>query len=369
MVTIDDIAAKAGLSRSSVAKILRDRPGFSPKTRQRVLGIASDMGYRPNYLSKALAGGRSMTIGIIAGGLRVPITTLKLSSIEKVAAAAGYMAFMRSLSLDALDLTMAAIRDMADRRVDGMIVYASAMEIQTDLASMLDTLGLPVVLISDALCGRPAVVVNREAGIRQAVAHLVELGHRRAALMATTHDLASPARKYNVYRKAGRELGLALEDDTRWTADSSTSGVKSRTYEIVRRQMARKDRPTALLMNNDDCAMAALAALTDMGLRVPEDVSIVGFDDLPHTRYLRPALTTIHQPRAEVGQTAFALLHQWMQRLAGANASDNSTPAGPARVMPPDPIVMDCHLVVRQTTAAPRPMPVPPSENGPPHQK
>lgn len=334
-----DIAELLNLSRATVSKVLKnpDHPRFSEETRRRVLQAAERMDYRPNYLGRALAGGETRTIGILANGMQAPAAIEKVRSIETAAAAAEYLAFMVSpLSNDSEDQRR-AIRILVERRVDGVIVFGSGAPPASAIEA-LDALSIPVVYMDWAPEGaQSAVRVRREPGIRQAAEHLAELGHEHVALMLSPTDAADTWRRLQPFQQAFDRLGVSLETGPAWTLDHEI-GFYDHAYRILRERLQHRTFPTAIVMNNDVCAIAAMAAVADAGLCIPGDVSLIGFDDLPLSCFLRPALTTVHQPRGEVGQAAFAMLCSLMQ--------------SPGTAM--QPVVFDCHLVVRDSTRPPR---------------
>lgn len=333
MVTLDHVAQRAKLSKSSISKILSGHTGFSQETRGRVTRLAHEMNYQPSGLGRALAGGSSMTIGILWSGLSVPVSMSRVHMLEKQAAAAGYLPYLLSPSVDDVPAQLRSISSLKERRVDGLIYHMSTVT-DARVIKTLQGLNIPVVYVDRVPPDLTSVVaINREKCLHTLAEHLQSLGHKRAGIFITPSDAHDRSLKADLYQQALATCSISLDKQDQYVMQPAV-GFKKHTYEIVSRLMRQKEHPSVLLMNNDDCAIAALAAIHDAGKRVPEDISIVGFDDLPIAQYLRPALTTIHQPGGDVGQQAFAMLHQMMQEPQASVA----------------PVELNCQLVIRQST-------------------
>lgn len=341
--TIADIAEATGLARVTVAQILSKRPGYSPKTRERVLAVAEQLNYRPNYLSKALAGGRSMAIGLLPASLTTPIGVMRLQAVEAAARAAGWVTYMIGWDeSDAHDDETVArgMHEMLDRRVDGLIVYRTT-PLGPNAQEALNQAKTPIVYIdrvpecvSDA---HYIVRIDHGSTMRELAAHLAAQGHHQAAYLQNAFDLTHPYRRAEPYRRSFAAHGIEVALDERWVLPAGRTHEHG-SYELLRQRLDemddRADRPTVLLAHNDASAMGALAALHDAGWSVPADMSVVGFDGLDMASVCRPSLTTIRQPRAEVGRAAFELLHQLMTE------PDHE----------PEPVVFPCELRIGQST-------------------
>lgn len=335
MTTVSDIAKQTGLAVTSVAKILRNRPGFNEKTRQRVLKVAREMGYRPNYLSRALAGGRSMTVGLIFSGQMVPISEYRLRGMEQACRAGQYMPYTAIVSGNTNDPdSRQTLADLLQRRVDGLLIDHNRFFRDVLLEEMCKS-PIPYVWIGPSYpADLPArVSVVREGGYRQAAEHLHELGHRRVAMLTTTTDWHDPDFKMNPARRAFQAVGVELLTDRTWMLDPTLADGQ-RSYAAARRVLETRPDLTAILANNDLGALAAMRLIHERGGQVPRDMSIVGFDDLPFTQFLTPSLTSIHQPRDESGRMAFQILQSMIERPD----------------FTPQPIELSCSLSVREST-------------------
>jgi LacI family transcriptional regulator len=339
---IQDISRRTGLAGSTVAAILRDAPGFNVNTRQRVMDIARDLGYRPNFLGKALAGGKSMTIGVLGCWLTSPSIAMKLESIETTARQAGYLCYLASPEFENTSAQLSHLQGLIDRRVDGLILDYIVVPPARPVQTLLKKSGVPHVFMDWAppkATNRVAVV--RETGIAECADHLTQLGHRDVVYVTTQYDIDHPQYKIDLYRRHLARGGATMPADNLWAIGTDVRQVIDAAYDTVTRKLRNlspQKYPTAMIFSGDHTAMAGLKAIRDLGLRVPEDISVVGFDNLPLTAMTTPPLTTIHQPRANVGERAFAMLHSLM-----------SNPQADVH-----PLDLHCSLVIRESTGPAR---------------
>ncbi len=339
MSSLLQISRKTGMAASTVAAVLRGAPGFRPETRQRIHDAARELGYRPNYLSKALAGGRSMTIGVIVGSYD-PALLWQVHAIETAARKDAYLTYVIFAGDRSEELSPAVVESLLDRRVDGLVIYTL-----TPAPSAVDRLlrkaRKPVVYIDQAP-PRAAhrIAIDQRRAMGETARHLRSLGHRSAAFLGIDFDLRHPAHKIEPYRVAMRGEGMELIVNDDWSIDSGpeSDDVTRRLRERVRRHAARGRVPTAIVCCDDELAIALIAGLRDEGLLVPDDVSVIGYDDHPLAAHATPPLTTLRQPRGEVGAAAFAVLSELIAK------SD-------ARVKVPR---FESDLVIRQSTGPAR---------------
>jgi DNA-binding LacI/PurR family transcriptional regulator len=337
--TVSDIAKETGLAVTSVAKILRNRPGFNVNTRERVLEAARRLNYRPNHLSRALAGGKSMTVGFIHGGHLVPISQFRAYGAEHAAYEAGYLVYAAQMMGDARsEVGRRSVQDMVDRRVDGILVDYHRF-FSDILSEVLNGLELPVVWVGDHTPPKypHRVRVNFESGYRLAAEHLKSLGHKSAAFIATPTDWRDPTFKLEPARRGFEAAGIELRTDRSWSFDGGTDILRSEA-QLANRIIHSHPDITAIIANNDFGAMAIMHAIRRAGGRVPEDVSVIGFDDIPISEYANPPLTSIHQARAEVGRAGFEMLLKLMKDSR-------------ARI---EPVVFNADLSVRESTGPAR---------------
>lgn len=337
MSKIANISKRTGFAVSTVAGVLRNAPGFSAATRTRVMRVADELGYRPNFLSKALAGGKSMTIGVLGCWLTTPSIAMKLESIEATARKAGYLCYLASAEFENTEAQLSHLRGLLDRRVDGLIVDYILVPPPQQVLDLLGTCGVPHVFMDWAPLSVPhRVTVNRNTGFTQVAQHLAQLGHRKVAYISAQYDLDHPEPKLSPYRTCLESEGIQMQFGEEWSLKSDITEMAHVTYDVVKRQLRkrRSNGPTALVLVNDANAIAAIRAAQDLGLDVPGDLSVVGFDDLPFAAMTRPSLTTVRQPRSTVGELAFSALLNLMQ--------DRD-----ARITPVD---LPCQLIIREST-------------------
>ena len=310
--TSADVAARAGVSRTTVSFVINRRAGsqIPAETWQRVETAARELGYHPHGAASQLAAGRSMTLGLVLrqSAEQVVADALLAETLFGLAAAAragGYRVLVEPLAPG--DGTYAHL--LHSQRTDGLIVSGPRAD-DDELAALIRD-GFPIVLQgSRADLDAPSVDVDNRAGARGAVAFLVSLGHRQIGCI-TNAPLAYTAatERLNGYRDALDEAGIAF--DERLVVEGSF--VAASGYGAMTALLARA-RPTAVFVASDVVAIGAIRALREAGLRVPTDVSVVGFDDIALAEHFDPPLTTVRIPAHSLGETAGQLL---VERIAG----------------------------------------------------
>jgi LacI family transcriptional regulator len=340
-VTMQDVAAHAGVALKTVSRVVNDEPGVSAETRERVDAAVRALGYVPNASARRLAGGHAGLIGLVAyTDLRENTNPGYLAELQRGALARcreeghGLLLQPWTRGDDAQDLE-AALRLVEQRAVDGLILTPPADS--SSLVQRLRQLELQHVLISPREPdGRsPSVGTTDCKGAHDMTRHLLSLGHRRIAFVTGPRGTASRRDRLDGFiaglRDAGREPdpGLIVQGDTSFRSGLSSGRVL----------LDRAERPTAVFAWVDEVAAGVLAAAHQLGLRVPEDVSIAGCNDVPMARQTWPALTTVRQPIADLGAAAAGLI---LRGLRGESI------AGTRLELPTE-------LVIRETTAnAPR---------------
>jgi DNA-binding LacI/PurR family transcriptional regulator len=328
--SMSDVAELAGYSHQTVSRVLSGHPNVRPHTRARVMAAIQELGYRPNLAARALATGRTQTLGVVCLNSTLYGPASMLYAIEEAAQAAGYWVTAASIrALDRASLRKAIAR-LVDQGVDGIVVIAPL----TSAREALDELpgDIPVVTVEgDPEHSSALVRVDQVLGARLATEHLLAAGHKTVWHVAGPSEWLDAQGRVAGWRAAleaaGAEVGAPLPGD--WSADSGY-----RAGQLL----ARISDLTAVFVANDPMALGVLRALHERGRRVPEDVSVVGFDDIPESGFYTPPLTTVRQNFDEVGLKSLRLL---LERIAGrADGSQD--------------VVVVPELVVRQSTAAPR---------------
>jgi LacI family transcriptional regulator, galactose operon repressor len=334
-VTIRDVARVAKVHPGTVSRALNEqtRALVNPETAQRVLEAAEQLGYRPNPIARGLKTNRSYTIGVLIPDITNPLFPPILRGIEDRLDQAGYTSLIVNTENDA-DLERTRLAAMRARQVDGFI--SATARLDRELLRELTDAGVPLVLVNRSLEDRstPAVTVDDRQGIRLAVEHVAGLGHRRIGHLAGPQNTSTGHRRYLGFLEAMHAAGLDPPDHDVTFSDWFTEEEGARRCAEL---LDRSEHLTAIVAANDLLAIGCYDTLEARGLRCPEDVSVVGFNDMPFVGHLRPPLTTVRVPQREIGTVAADLL---LERLADDSQSSREVLLEPA-------------LVVRGSTAAP----------------
>jgi len=318
-VSIVDIARLAEVSPSTVSRALQDHPRISPERRAEIQRLAETLGYRPNQMARGLVTGRSHMLGAVVTDVTDPFVAEVLKGAEAAARDAGY-GLLFAMSNRNPSQELAAAETLLDHDVDGLIVISSRVpERYLELPRGGDRAtgdAAPLVLVNNELAGPRiySVRMDNEGGAREAVAYLRQLGHRRIAFVAGPETGRS-----NRERCAGYLQGVEANG---WGPAPELIVSGAGLLEDGPRALAAltrlADRPTAVLCYNDLAAIGLLAAAAGAGLRVPGELSVIGFDNIPLSAYAVPPLTTLEQPTAALGRTA---VESCLAALAGVPAS------------------------------------------------
>jgi LacI family transcriptional regulator len=309
MVTIRDVAREAGVSVATVSRVFNDRTIVSEGTARQVREVAARLGYVPHSGARSLITNKTHTIGILLPDLYGEFFSEIIRGIDQAAQRSGYHVLVSSSHAERSGLD-AALRTMRGR-VDGLIVMWP--ESETDESLSHASLGLPLVLLS---CRgdheTDSITVANCDGARAMVEHLISLGHRRIAIITGSPRNFDAAERLRGYRAALEAAGIGLDPALELAgAFSERSG-----YEAAQRMLTRSPRPTAVFASNDSMAIGAVSAVREAGLRVPEDIAVTGFDDIPMARYMNPPLTSVHVDIAALGERAIGRLLDVVQRGA-----------------------------------------------------
>ncbi|MCC6580349.1 MAG: LacI family DNA-binding transcriptional regulator [Phycisphaeraceae bacterium] len=317
-VTIYDIARRLGTSHSTVSRALRDHPRISCEMRHRVQLTARELGYQPNLLARSLIQGKSKTIGFLGCMLHYEIAAAKADRLDRLFRAAGYALYF-SGGVGEHQPTMAAARDLIARGVDGLLLYGCTGFSPRELAAYRQ-LSVPVVFFDGPLASPCLqVLLDRASGVEQAALRLLEQGHRRIYMTFSRDRWRQPAARVAGFVRACRRYGLTDTLDRVVPPDTliAEGGESSQTDPVetaLEVFFQRYPDCTALIVSNDLWAMAAVSVLESRGLRVPQDVSIVGFDDVEAARRFRPRLSTVRQPVDLIVQAAFDLMTEAIEQ-------------------------------------------------------
>jgi LacI family transcriptional regulator len=333
MSTIEDVAKRAGVSAMTVSRVINNSGYINDKTRARVQQAIAELGYVPNALARSLRFKQTKTLALVLTDITNPFFTTMARGVEDTASAQGFTVMFCNTDESMIEEAK-YLNVLAQKQVDGVLLVPAFCS--PDSVTFLRERNIPFVVLDRRI---PDIQVDTvrcdsEEGGYQLTLHLLNLGHRQIAALNGPLEATTAADRLEGYRRAFAEAGLhepeALILTGGFTIDSG--------YEMAQHALANTPRPTALFAANNFIAVGAYRAIRDAGLGIPDEVSLVSFDDISATMVLDPFLTEVGQPAYEMGRQATLLL---LERLAGIGAAE------------PQDIVMPTRLIVRRSTAEP----------------
>jgi DNA-binding LacI/PurR family transcriptional regulator len=312
MSSIKDVALKAAVSTATVSHVINNTRFVSDEVRARVMQAIEECRYYPNAHARSLASGRSQIIGLVISDIANPFFPELVKSIEAAAFEYGYDVVLSNTNYDS-ERTSHYVRRYIERKVTGVAVMTS--ELDRELIEELAHCKVSAVFLD---VGRTGLHMNNlhvdyEDGIRQAILHLVELGHRRIAYISGTQKIRSSRRRLEAFEQTIRQL-FPDEPELIFLGNFKVDGGKRAAREIL--STLGDNLPTAIVSANDLTAIGAISEIRAAGLRVPEDISIIGFDDIAFASLTEPSLTTVHLPLRELGRRAIEVLVKSSQDLS-----------------------------------------------------
>ena len=302
--TINDIARRVGLSKASVSRALNGKQDVDPETRKRVLKVATQLGYVASASARALSNGRSNCLGLLVPTLTWPWILEVLRGVAEEIERSGY-----SLILYTTSGGEDSEREFMSQVVPAGAVDGLALVIPLGMLEYIERLakgGLPIVVVDDRghYPDLPTVATTNIEGGRSATRHLIEHGRQRIAMLNGPHDFGCNRDRLEGYKSALQDAGLRFDPQLVVDSDFKESGGASAMTELL----AADPRLDAVFVANDVMAFGAMRALRNAGRRVPDDVAVVGFDDIPASAMTHPPLTTVRQPLYEMGRTAASMV-------------------------------------------------------------
>jgi len=331
--SIKDIAKSAGVSHSTVSRALADNPLIAESTRQRIQRLAQKMGYSPDAIARGLVTRHTHAIGIIVTSIADPFVAEVVRGIEEIAGNHRYRVFLGTSHNDpAREVNL--VKAMREWRVDGVIVASS--RVGSLYKPLLKEIGVPIIAINNEHEGSyiHSVAVDDVRGAELATRYLIEQGHRIIGHLQGPSDRVSSKNRLTGYRRALVKAKIKFDPTLVAQGDGHPESGSQ-----VTRLLSHSPVPTAIFCYNDMTAIGVLSALKRCGVHVPGDISLVGFDDIPFAMYVDPPLTTIHQPKDEMGRQAM----QMALALMGDEKSKVSN------------VVIQSKLIVRESTRIYRP--------------
>jgi len=333
-IDIRVVAARAGVSIATVSRAINHVPTVDPVLAERVWQVVEELNYFPNTQARALVSGRSRLLGLIVSEITNPFFPELIQEFEQVAVERGYEILIASTNYERKKMESCA-RRMLERKVDGVAVMTFGIE--DFLFERFAADNIPVVFI-DAAPTRPLsgfLTVDYRAGIYEAIQHLAVLGHRKIGFIAGPLRLRSAAARETAFLECMRSIGLTTHAEWMVEGDHTLEGGR----DAMQKLLALPDRPTAVLCSNDMTAIGVQHALFEVGLKVPDDLSLIGFDDIHLAEYTIPPLTTVRMSCKDLALRAVSLLMEQLQ-------------PGSAKATVPHSKI-ETKLVVRQTTGLP----------------
>jgi DNA-binding LacI/PurR family transcriptional regulator len=325
------VAKRANVSTATVSRVLNGFPGVREKTVARVRRAIAEMNYVPNPNARSLRAGRTRLFGLIVSDVNNPFFPELIDAFEALATAEGIEVIFTHTNYDPRRLHN-CMRRMIERSVDAIAVMTS--EVEEDSLEQAVRAGIPIVLMNQRKLAEkyPNVLVEYAAGFREALEHLLSLGHRDIGFIAGPQALNSARGRKDAFTAALRSHGIHVSGEWIAVGDMRVEGGRT----AMQRLLSRKPRPTAVVASNDLMAVGALQAAHASRIHVPRELSIIGFDDIPIAGMVHPPLSTIRHPRREVAARAFEFLWSTLQ----GQEVKTTEPLQP-------------HLVIRNSTAPP----------------
>lgn len=334
-MNITAVARKARVSTATVSRTINDSPSVSPKTAERVRRAIEQLGFYPDVNARALGSGRSSLYGLIISDITNPFFPELVKAFEDVAVTHNKEILIANTNYDRARMERCVTR-MLQRKVDGVAIMTSEMDER--LQEVFSRRKIPLVFldIRAAGVGVSSVRIDYRAGMLQAFEHLIELGHKDIAFLTGPLTLASAQVRFETFQQALQQHGMS--HDHRRTAEGNHRVEGG--YKAMLQVLDSGAKTTAVLCSNDLTAIGAMEAIYEKGLRIPDDISLVGYDDIQLSAYTHPGLTTVSVPRTELANTAFLSLLQMGDKTALRTSGEEH--------------IFTPKLVRRRSTAAPK---------------
>ena len=303
-VSIKDIAKKAGVSHTTVSRALRGSPLISDETTKRIQATARNLGYFPSTAARSLKTNRSQAIGVIVSNIDDPYFSEILQGIEEIAQANNYSLFMAASQHDSAR-EASIVQAMRQHRVDGVIICSTTFS--DEQSQHFSKYGVPIVVVNNQAVEdyRYSIYHDDVDGSRQLTKYLIALGHRKIAYLGNSNSGRTTQDRLAGFRQEMETAGLPTSEDYVYEIPGSEP---EKSVSAVDYFFSLHERPTAIVCFNDMIAIGMLKGLNERGVRVPQEISITGFDNIVFSNYTNPPLTTIDQPKRFIGQKAAELI-------------------------------------------------------------
>ncbi|MBA2494275.1 MAG: LacI family DNA-binding transcriptional regulator [Acidobacteria bacterium] len=339
--TLSDIATTVGVASMTVSRVINRHGYVSEETREKVMRVAKEMNYRRNGLARNLKRQRTETIGLVLGDISNPYSTELARAVRETASTRGYNLFI-CISEHSAKEDIAAFESLANHGIDGIIVATRSNKAGDEYLRGIVESNIPVVVIGRDFRHETVDYVSADnlRGGFEATQHLIDLGHERIGFIGATLSGGASLKRLQGYLNALGEHNISVDERLitgRKEAITDVPGYSTEKigFEGMKRLLSLPNRPTAVFARNDFTAIGAMSAIKEASLRIPEDVAIVGFDDIPLAIHTSPSLTTIRQPMRLQGQIAAEML---LQKIESEEKS------------PREERILNCELIIRGST-------------------
>ena len=304
-MNINAVARRAGVSTATVSRTINGSDKVAPETADRVRAAIRDLNFHPNANARSLGSGRSNFYGLIISDITNPFFPEIAKAFEDVAVEHGQEVLIANTNYDPVRME-ACVQRMLQRKVDGVAIMTSEMD--DHLIEILQGQNIPIVFLDSGTpgTGTSVVRIDYSAGIGSGMGHLIDLGHRRFAFISGPLHLASALARFRAFNAGVARNHLVTHQALIREGNHRVDGGHDAMAQILESGA----RPTAIMASNDLTAIGAMGAIHERGLRIPEDISVLGYDDIQLSAFTQPALTTIRLPRDEIARIAFRALFQ-----------------------------------------------------------
>lgn len=307
-ITIYDVAREAGVSMATVSRVVNGNPNVKPATRKKVLETIERLGYRPNAVARGLASKKTTTVGVVIPDISNAFFAEVVRGIEDIASMYHYNIILSNSDKN-VDKELSLINTLLEKQVDGLLFMGG--EVTEEHLQIFKTAMVPIVLAAtkDEQNMFPSVDIDHTQAAKDAVQAFIESGHQKIAMISgpLTDPLTGYAR-YEGYKQALLEAGLSLNENYIRVGDYRyESGMEAMKYFL-----SLDEKPTAVFSVSDEMAVGAIHEIQDQGLKVPDDIEVRGFDNIPISSMVRPLLSTVAQPQYDIGAVAMRFLTKYM---------------------------------------------------------
>lgn len=336
-MNIRDVAEKAKVSTATVSRVMSGANAVRPETAKRVREAIEALSYVPDLSARTLSKGRSHLFGVVISDITNPFFPDLIYTFNELAEQHKYRAVFANTNYSPARMEL-CIQGLLEQKVEGIAIMTSEMSPNSIL--MIAERGIPMVFLNEpgAKKSQNNVVVDYKSGMEQAIDHVSALGHKRIAFIGGPQNLRSAALRQSIFLRALSEKGLKLDKKRLVEGNHRVDGGYAGMVELLK----LRPLPTAVLASNDLTAIGAISAIYEAGLQVPQDISVVGFDDIEMSGAFNPALTTVRLSRTEIATRAFFVLYEATNGTGKRKTARKATPMVPTE------------LIVRKSTAPPK---------------